>query len=409
MFTQFKETPRVHEFQKFAMLGKGSFGSVEGCLYRGHPLAVKRIPKQRLFRRTDHSTLAWNERNAMIMSRGAPFCVPLECAVQSVDDLFLIAPFYPGGDLRARLRQHGALPHNAVIFYLAEIIVGLEEMHAKSLCHRDIKPDNIFIDEEGHIAIGDMGLAIKIHENLLHQTHYWGKCGSYAYRAPEVVLDLVCGTFSDIYSLGITVYYLLFGGVPCRETKDRLEGKPLRFPDAPVPRVLIHLIEWMLELEPVDRATIPQIKAHAVFEGLDWEAVKKKEYEPPWVPDPVDYDAQIANRTNEAEEPPPTEEVKPLSHDKQKRFHGFDWLPGEPITRQGDITKPTGKDKLDKPLTWQTPQIRNVGAARSPMPQTRNRQLAPGAGEGEGQQPSLSLGLGNSVKKAPVGNLPDLF
>lgn len=396
-FTGFKEIPMVYEFEKFAMLGKGSFGSVEGCLYRGHPLAVKRIPKKRLFRRTNHSALAWNERNAMISA--GRFCVPLECSVQSVDDLFLIAPFYCGGDLRARLRQLGALPHNAVIFYLAEIIVGLEDMHSKCLCHRDIKPDNIFIDGEGHIAIGDMGLAIKIHENLLHQTHYWGKCGSYAYRAPEVVLDLVCGTFSDIYSLGITIYYLLFGGVPCRETKDRLEGKPLRFPDTPVPQVLIHLIEWMLELEPADRVTIPQIKAHAVFEGLDWEAVKEKEYEPPWLPDPVDYEAQIAMRANEPEEPA-AEEPKPLSHEKQKFFFGFDWLPGDPVTKQGDAKLKPEKNAQ----VWQTPQVRNVGSARSPMPSNRTlnaQQAAAGAEAAAAEEAKKKL--------APIQKLPELF
>lgn len=409
-FGGFNEMPRLYEFERFMNLGKGSFGTVEGCLYRGHPLAIKKIPKSRLFRRTDHSGLAWTERNAMITMNGTPMICPILCTVQSIDEIFMIMPFYNGGDLRSLLKSSGRMSTTAVIFYLAEILVGLEHLHKRNICHRDIKPDNVFIDSDGHIVIGDFGLAIKVNENLMHPTHYWGKCGSYGYRAPEVVFDLVCGTFSDVYSLGVTVYYLLFGGVPFRETKVRLEGKPLRFPDIRVPNALLDLLTRMMELEPSDRATIPQIKNHPVFQGLDWEAVAKKEYEPHWVPSPIKYLDKMAEL--EQQNPlPPLHDNKVqmngggfdwladpgLSSEQQKRFLGFDWLPGMPSRTQKESTS-TCEYKAQQKEEYSTPfgKERQTGVARSPVPPTHRTlkdDIGPSARSNRAHTPNMARGL----------------
>lgn len=128
----FEKTPKANNFEVLAKIGVGSFAEVTLCRWvaTGDLYAVKKIEKQRLFRRCDHSALIWNERDAMIRSE-SPFCVELKCAYQTEQQLFLVMPFYLGGDLLQLVKQSGALHPHTVQFYLAEMMLGLEAIHSK--------------------------------------------------------------------------------------------------------------------------------------------------------------------------------------------------------------------------------------------------------------------------------------
>lgn len=93
-----------------------------------------------------------------------------------------------------------------------------------------------------------------------HPSRFWGQCGSYGYRAPEVVMDESCGPYSDIYSLGVTVYYFIYGKVPWPQTMVGVEGAPLNFPSVPgLTESMKQLISRMLEFDPQHRITIEEI------------------------------------------------------------------------------------------------------------------------------------------------------
>lgn len=340
-------------FEVMTMLGIGSFGTVSCCRRKGTSefVAIKCIKKARLFRRTDHSALVWNERDAMIKCE-SPFLVGLLCSFHTAKELFLVMPFHIGGDLSHRVRMFGPMKPAHVRFYLAEMLMGLEAMHDLNVCHRDIKPDNVLIDAAGHVCLTDLGLAVEHRPlDLRHSSRFWGQCGSYGYRAPEVVRDQTCGEYSDIYSLGVTTYFLLYAQVPWPQTQNRLDGSPLVFPDEEdVPECFCNLIELMLAIDPTARARTNEIKDHEVYEDVKWDLALKKSKKaglgrPPVVPDSDCFCFPVANPNSAGS---PTQQFKSITPEQQSRFNGFEWVPGDAVSVFGN------------PFHW-SPSVRSKG------------------------------------------------
>ena len=99
-------------------------------------------------------------RERSIMSRlHNPFVVPLVFSFQSLRNLFLVMPFFPGGDLHSLLKNLGCLEESVCSQYTSEIVLALRYLHSKGVIHRDLKPDNCLIDHEGHIKLTDFGLS----------------------------------------------------------------------------------------------------------------------------------------------------------------------------------------------------------------------------------------------------------
>eukprot|EP00828_Plagiopyla_frontata_P026410 TRINITY_DN34564_c0_g1_i1.p1 TRINITY_DN34564_c0_g1~~TRINITY_DN34564_c0_g1_i1.p1 ORF type:complete len:168 (-),score=25.30 TRINITY_DN34564_c0_g1_i1:86-589(-) len=112
-----------------------------------------------------------------------PFLVNLEYAFQTPEKLFMIMPFKRGGELFEHLKTSKRFPEPRARFYLIEIILGLEYLHSKNIVYRDLKPENLLLDEEGHIALTDFGLAKFVKNNQLITTF----AGTPEYLAPEIL------------------------------------------------------------------------------------------------------------------------------------------------------------------------------------------------------------------------------
>jgi serine/threonine protein kinase len=210
---------------------------------------VKRLTRQ-----------VWLERNVMVHCR-SPFIVPLEAAFQDPHHLFLVMPFYGGGDLDELLKKlasdnasdvadgiEPALPGmelDHARFFFVEMILALQHLHRYNICHRDIKPGNIFVATDGHLVLGDFGLAKKLLRDdagrFTERSLRWGECGSYGYRAPEVIEDRLCSFPGDVWSLGITFYEMLHLCLPWKSTADHLAGQPLEFHHA-IPAEVVDLL-----------------------------------------------------------------------------------------------------------------------------------------------------------------------
>jgi serine/threonine protein kinase len=166
---------------------------------------------------------------------------------------FLVMQYVEGSDLAARVKQFGPLPVGEALSYVLQAARGLHYAHERGVVHRDIKPANLLLDRQGKVQILDMGLARIDGENsngAAELTHTGAVFGTVDYMAPEQGLSAKhADARSDIYSLGITLWYLLTGR-PAYEG-DSLMSKLLAHRDQPIPSLRDVRPDVTLRLEAV--------------------------------------------------------------------------------------------------------------------------------------------------------------
>jgi serine/threonine-protein kinase len=125
---------------------------------------------------------------------------------------FLVMELIEGGTLRELLQERGPMPPHAVAAVLSPILSGLAVAHRAGLVHRDVKPENVLISDEGDVKIADFGLVRALAEAKITSTSVI--LGTAAYLSPEQVASGDVGPRSDVYSVGILAYELLTGATP---------------------------------------------------------------------------------------------------------------------------------------------------------------------------------------------------
>jgi serine/threonine protein kinase, bacterial len=125
---------------------------------------------------------------------------------------FLVMELIEGGTLRELLAERGPMPPHAVAAVLRPLLGGLAAAHRAGLVHRDVKPENVLISDEGDVKIADFGLVRAVAAAGITSTSVI--LGTAAYLSPEQVRDGNAGPRSDVYSAGILTYELLTGGAP---------------------------------------------------------------------------------------------------------------------------------------------------------------------------------------------------
>lgn len=116
---------------------------------------------------------ALTERNVLSIV-DHPFIVKLFCSFQTKDKLFLILDYCPGGDLSEYINNEGRFSEDRAKVYLCEIILAIEDLHKKDIIFRDLKPDNIVLDSEGHALLTDFGLS---KEGICDKSYAKSFCG----------------------------------------------------------------------------------------------------------------------------------------------------------------------------------------------------------------------------------------
>ncbi|KAJ4394513.1 hypothetical protein N0V93_003731 [Gnomoniopsis smithogilvyi] len=168
-----------NDYQPVKVLGKGSFGVVKLVREKSKPgddpcnrkvYAMKIIRKSGMIRTSQEGHLR-AERDFLVASEGSRWIVPLIASFQDIVNLYLVMDYMPGGDFLGLLIRENILSEPVARFYIAEMIVCVEEAHALHCIHRDIKPDNFLISASGHLKISDFGLAFDGHWS--HDTSYY--------------------------------------------------------------------------------------------------------------------------------------------------------------------------------------------------------------------------------------------
>lgn len=280
-----KEYIGAHSFTAHELLGTGSFGEVylvekisDDSLHAMKVLCKDKIFEHKLAR------YAMTERNVLSVINH-PFIVKLNFSFQTQNELFLILQYCPGGDLSEYLHVEKKFNEYKARIYGAEILLALEELHSKDIIFRDLKPDNVVLDEDGHALLTDFGLS---KEGVYDFKETKSFCGSYAYLAPEMVQKSGHGKSVDWYLFGVFMYEMLVG-IPPYYDNDRdvlfynIINEDLEIPSY-ISKEARDLIVRLMDRNPVTRLGTNgslEIKKHKWFKGFDWEDVFDKKLDPP--------------------------------------------------------------------------------------------------------------------------------
>ena len=286
---RFAEAPvSYRDFSLIGMLGRGAFGEVYLVQKTdtGDQYAMKVLEKAMLL---GHNVLRYarTERNVLSYLKH-PFIVGLKFAFQTADKLVLMLDYCAGGDLRQVLQREHQISESRAKIYICEVLLALEALHSRDIIYRDLKPDNVVIDGEGHALLTDFGLSKEgMADNMLARSF----CGSVAYLTPEVLQRKGHTKMVDFYLLGVLLYELLVGTPPfyALQQEDLFKNilsKKVSFPWK-VSSQAKKLMSGLLTRDPTKRLGsngTEEIKAHKFFSGVDWDSVYRRELQPPVPP-----------------------------------------------------------------------------------------------------------------------------
>ena len=270
-YLKHKEYPNTDtNFYKYGrILGKGAFGKVNLALHlaSGRLVAIKSFNKKKLTTKRAKRKIR-TEIEALSKLRN-PFCTQIYDYFET-DTHILIVMEYVCGDLLSYIRKRAKISEPTAKIIFKQIIKGLQYIHKKKIVHRDIKLDNVLIDLTNTVKICDFGVSRILQPGDIMYEH----CGTPAYISPEIFKDEGYEGFScDIWSAGVTLYYMLAGIQPFKANKiEDLKDIILKGefePIADVSKEANDLIKGMLELDPNKRISIEDILKHPWLKNVN--------------------------------------------------------------------------------------------------------------------------------------------
>lgn len=252
-----KETISNHGYEYLDLIGKGGFSCVYLCYSRKYNqnFAVKKAIKHKC---TEY------EYNTLV-SLSHSYIIKLYDSFEDDESQYFVLEYCQNGTIR----QKGVLQFDQFVFYAKQILEAIAYCHSNQIAHRDIKPDNIFLDQYDHIKLADFGMA-KQFENQKRSNEM---CGSFKFFSPEMVEEQeICPFKADIWALGITFFYMAVGSYPFKK-KDTDDIRraiiygELDFGNHKVNPEVRYLINKMITKNPEARPTAEKLLKLPVFQS----------------------------------------------------------------------------------------------------------------------------------------------
>ncbi|XP_019390527.1 PREDICTED: serine/threonine-protein kinase 32A [Crocodylus porosus] len=278
-------------FEILRAIGKGSFGKV--CIVQKNDTkkmyAMKYMNKQKCVERNEVRNV-FKELQIM-QGLEHPFLVNLWYSFQDEEDMFMVVDLLLGGDLRYHLQQNVRFQETTVKLFISELVLALDYLQSRYIIHRDIKPDNILLDEHGHVHITDFNIATM----LTKETQVTTIAGTKPYMAPEMFNSTksIGYTFAvDWWSLGVTAYELLRGRRPyhIRSNTSTMDiahvfkTATVMYPAA-WSKEMVGLLKQLLEPNPEKRfSRLKDIQDFPYLADVNWDAVQQKRILPGFIP-----------------------------------------------------------------------------------------------------------------------------
>jgi serine/threonine kinase 38 len=435
-FTRLKRAKLTAEdFEPLTIIGRGAFGEVRlvrdksnGCVY-----AMKKLKKTEMVRRgqVDHVKA---ERNLLAEVHDEAV-VKLFYSFQDEEFLYLVMEYLPGGDMMTLLMRRDTLTEEETRFYIAQTILALERVHAANFIHRDIKPDNLLLDRDGHMKLSDFGLCKPVDGEILrslpsvaeedleeetngdgnddgddaaakrarqlknwHQNRRrlaYSTVGTPDYIAPEVLLKKGYGLECDFWSVGAIMYEMLVGYPPFYSDEPMTTCRKivhwrhhLRFPnEVPLSRDARDLIERLLcdvDARLGSNGGASEIKHHPFFAGLDWDSLYR--VKAPYTPDVQgELDTQNFEHFDEEKKDAKAAATTAGLHERKKKdldFVGYTYKNFEVV----------GNGEVRKKAARQRPSMASIFPGAEGEGRTGDGSGPPGAGAALAGLAGLSVG-----------------
>ncbi|XP_049597119.1 rho-associated protein kinase 2 isoform X1 [Syngnathus scovelli] len=284
------------DFDRVKVIGRGAFGEVQLVRHKASQkvYAMKLLSKFEMIKRSD-SAFFWEERDIMAFAN-SPWVVQLCCAFQDEHYLYMVMEYMPGGDL-VNLTSTYDVPEKWAKFYTAEVVMALDAIHSMGFIHRDVKPDNMLLDRQGHLKLADFGTCMKMDSTGMVRCDT--AVGTPDYISPEVLKsqggDGCYGRECDWWSVGVFIFEMLVGDTPFYA--DSLVGtyskimdhkNSLNFPDdVEISKDAKNIICAFLTDREVrlGQNGVEEIKRHPFFRNDQWNFDTIRETVAPVVPE----------------------------------------------------------------------------------------------------------------------------
>ncbi|KAK3678876.1 Protein kinase [Recurvomyces mirabilis] len=263
--TQRKEAARLGQYSIVKTLGEGSFGKVKLAIHQvsNQKVALKIIARRKLVTRDMAGRIEREIQYLQLLRH--PHIIKLFTVITTPGDIIMVLE-YAGGELFDYIVQHGKMAEEKARKFFQQIVCAVEYCHRHKIVHRDLKPENLLLDENLNVKIADFGLSnIMTDGNFLKTS-----CGSPNYAAPEVISGkLYAGPEVDVWSCGVILYVLLVGRLPFDDEYIPALFKKIAQGNYITPNYLssgaVRLIKRMLQVNPVNRITVPEIRQDPWF------------------------------------------------------------------------------------------------------------------------------------------------
>ncbi|CAD8051183.1 unnamed protein product [Paramecium sonneborni] len=298
LYSQPQITKKVglKDFELIKCIGVGGFSRVylvrkkdNGIFY-----ALKLIDKKFIMD-NKKEIIVQNERDIMVKMENQ-YIIPLHYAFESKFYIAFVLEYCAGGELFYHLRKLKKLNEKDAKYYFVEICIGMAYLHSQNIVYRDIKPENILLDLQGHLMLSDFGLS---KPDMTSEDFAYSFCGSPEYMAPEMLMKTGHNYLVDCYCLGALLYELISGLPPyyshnTQEIYNSILTENIQFPDyVQISEELKDLIISLLQKDPTERLGqkegVIEILSHPWFADVDFEKIVNRQLQTPYKPEPLKY------------------------------------------------------------------------------------------------------------------------
>ncbi|CAH6787738.1 AABR07054286.1 [Phodopus roborovskii] len=247
------------DYYVMGTLGEGSLGKVKVAIH----LVTQTLVAIKILKKGTSTEPLISCEVELLKTIQHPHIVQLLQVIETKQKTYLVMECATRGSLFKRVTQYGHLDEEEARTLFRELTSAIKYIHSHNIAHRDIKPENILLDSEGHIKLSDFGLG-KIFTSGEKARGFWGTA---EYCAPEVFgYTEYEGLPTDIWSLGVVLYFLVTGYLPFREAghseiKSQILARNCWIPPHLSPE-LQDLLNQLMTVDPTQRPCIVEITAH---------------------------------------------------------------------------------------------------------------------------------------------------